>query len=423
MEDEDENSLLFENGRVVAGSINDLIGHLTPTAEYYPTEEYLFAFLLSCRFFIDPVDVLQQVMERCQIEQSNPDLPETATVAPHLLLFILQWTETFSNDFFRPSMMERLHEARRFCHNLDSTSSRGCNRLIQMLDNRLTDVKLKKKVPKSDSWEDVNFVRDKKPDLVAAQLNHIELDFLNNISCDQMISMLGKDIAEDSTCKDVDKYVNWFNHLSHFIASEILGPELGGARNLTMEYYMDVAVLCFSLGNFNSAMAILAGVNQSSITRLHKLSEKLDKNKTEHLQMLERQMSPSENFKTYRTALKKASEQHTCVIPFFTLLVKDIHTTFEIKKTRLENSEIINFEKCWELSKHLQEFQKYQSGVCELQADGNIQEDILIAKVLTEDGMSFASYEVEEPVTVNDIKRYKAFLEKRPPRRRSNSFY
>ena len=29
-----------------------------------------------------------------------------------------------------------------------------------------------------------------------------------------------------------------------------------------MEYYMDVAVSCFSIGNFNSAMAILAGLNQ-----------------------------------------------------------------------------------------------------------------------------------------------------------------
>ena len=54
--------------------------------------------------------------------------------------------------------MEKLHEARRFCQNLDPTCSRGCNRLIQMLDNRLTDVKTKKKVPKSESWVDVNLV-------------------------------------------------------------------------------------------------------------------------------------------------------------------------------------------------------------------------------------------------------------------------
>ena len=39
----------------------------------------------------------------------------------------------------------------------------------------------------------------------------------------------------------------------------------------------------------------------------------------------------------------------------------------------MEGTEIINFEKCWELARHLVEFQKYQSGVCDLQADGNIQ--------------------------------------------------
>ena len=40
---------------------------------------------------------------------------------------------------------------------------------------------------------------------------------------------------------------------------------------------------------------------------------------------------------------------------------------------QVEGTELINFDKCWELSRHLVEFQKYQSGVCDLQSDGNIQ--------------------------------------------------
>ena len=36
--------------------------------------------------------------------------------------------------------------------------------------------------------------------------------------------------------------------------------------------------------------------------------------------------------------------------------------------------------------------------------------------------MMFSSYETEEPVTVNDKKRYKAFLEK-APKQRMESFY
>ena len=99
-----------------------------------------------------------QVLERCQIEQANPDLPETATVAPHLALFLLQWVETFPNDFIRQAMMDKLHEALRFCKNLDPSCSRGCDRLIRLLDNRLVDVKSKKKVPKSDCLEKLDFV-------------------------------------------------------------------------------------------------------------------------------------------------------------------------------------------------------------------------------------------------------------------------
>ena len=48
-----------------------------------------------------------------------------------------------------------------------------------------------------------------KAELIASQLTHIELDYLNNIACDEMITMLGKDTAQDSLCSNVDKYVNW----------------------------------------------------------------------------------------------------------------------------------------------------------------------------------------------------------------------
>eukprot|EP00116_Pleurobrachia_bachei_P008102 sb/3468364/ len=168
-------------------------------------------------------------------------------------------------------MMDKLHEALRFCKNLDPSCSRGCDRLIRLLDNRLVDVKSKKKVPKSDCLEKLDFVRDIKPELIAAQLTHIEIDFLNNISFGEIISMLGKDVSKDkdpaTAWGNVEKYVNWFNHLSHFVATEVLSPELGAARNLTMEYYMDTAVACFSQGNFNSAMAILAGLNQPGVKR------------------------------------------------------------------------------------------------------------------------------------------------------------
>ena len=60
-------------------------------------------------------------------------------------------------------------------------------------------------------------VRDVKHELIAAQLTHIELDFLNNISCDEMISYLGKDMAADSSCQNVDKYVKWLLTLIYFI--------------------------------------------------------------------------------------------------------------------------------------------------------------------------------------------------------------
>ena len=46
--------------------------------------------------------------------------------------------------------------------------------------------------------------------MIAAQLTHLELDYLGNISCDEMITMLGKDVIDNSTCRNVENYVKWF---------------------------------------------------------------------------------------------------------------------------------------------------------------------------------------------------------------------
>ena len=62
-------ALVYRDGNLVSGSMEGLIQHMVPTAEYYPDRAYLFAFLLSSRLFIKPHELLGEVCALCDSQQ------------------------------------------------------------------------------------------------------------------------------------------------------------------------------------------------------------------------------------------------------------------------------------------------------------------------------------------------------------------
>ncbi|KAH0629812.1 hypothetical protein JD844_012210 [Phrynosoma platyrhinos] len=72
--DDDEGGLIFQDGNLTSASLDALIQHLTPTADYYPEKAYIFTFLLSSRLFIEPHELLSRVCHKC-IEQQQLDDP------------------------------------------------------------------------------------------------------------------------------------------------------------------------------------------------------------------------------------------------------------------------------------------------------------------------------------------------------------
>lgn len=77
-------------------------------------------------------------------------------------------------------------------------------------------------------------------------------------------------------------------------------------------------------------MAIVGGLNLSSVQRMKKTWRKVN---NEKLGILERQMDPSSNFSCYRSCLKAAmwrsegavQEREKVIVPFLTLFVKDLY--------------------------------------------------------------------------------------------------
>ncbi|KAB7505662.1 Ras-GEF domain-containing family member 1B [Armadillidium nasatum] len=111
--------------------------------------------------------------------------------------------------------------------------------------------------------------------ILAQQLTHIELERLSYIGPEEFVQAFAKDNLE-SSYKDLKKtnnlesYVQWFNRLSYLVATQACSPVKKKQRIRVIEMWIEVARECFNIGNFNSLMGVIAGLNMSPVARLKK---------------------------------------------------------------------------------------------------------------------------------------------------------
>uniref|UniRef100_A0AAQ4PGF9 RasGEF domain family, member 1Bb n=1 Tax=Gasterosteus aculeatus aculeatus TaxID=481459 RepID=A0AAQ4PGF9_GASAC len=411
--------MCYHDNSLVSASLEALIQHLVPTVDYYPDRSYVFTFLLSSRLFLHPYELMTRVCHLCVEQQRSGDALldkiRFREVAPKLVQLLTEWTETFPYDFRDERMMRCLNDMTQHVARGDEYSWRAMQQMTQRLIKRLSALgqyeeavsalsavamerpaSLKGRQAAGQRGDVMSACDD--PFVLAQQLTHIELDRLSFIGPEEFIQTFAmKDPLENHKgffrkrkTSNLEAYINWFNRLSYLVATEICMPVKKKQRARIIEFFIDVAQECFNIGNFNSLMAIITGMNMSPVARLRKTWSKVN---TDKFEILEHQMDPSSNFTNYRTALRGAtqrsetahSSQEKIVIPFFSLLIKDIYFLNEGCASKLTNGHI-NFEKLWELAKQVSEFLVWRQVICPFDRDRRILQYLVTTPVFTEDG-------------------------------------
>jgi hypothetical protein len=72
-------------------------------------------------------------------------------------------------------------------------------------------------------------------------------------------------MSTQETTGNITHYVNWFNHVTALVATEILRQSRKRHRVRVIEFFIDIAKECFQAGNFNSLMAIVAGLSLPAV--------------------------------------------------------------------------------------------------------------------------------------------------------------
>ncbi|KAL5017775.1 hypothetical protein ScPMuIL_003497 [Solemya velum] len=425
-------ALIFQDSHLTAGSLEALIQHLVPTDSYYPDRTYVFAFLLNSRLFIRPHELLCKVCEMCASQQdpSNNWSSKDSSVelGSRVMQLLSEWAELFPYDFRDERMMKQFEDITEKIGLIYPDLRKSVGNISHNLLNRLGQLDLYEEslykynvaavkksqshvVPTTDITESCT-----SPLHLAQQLTHLELERLSHIGPEEFVQAFAKEsihtvINNMKKTKNLEAYIQWFNRLSYFVATEICSHLKKKNRVKIVEYFMDVAKECINIGNFNSLMAIIAGMNMIPVARLKKMWAKVNLAKFE---ILEHQMNPSHNFGSYRSCLKAAmwrsegavEDREKIVVPFFSLFVKDLYFINEGCANKLQNG-AINFEKFWQMAKQISDFIGWQQVKCPFKKNVVLQNYILTMPVFSETTLSLASYECEQPETNYDRERHR----------------
>ncbi|XP_034518788.1 ras-GEF domain-containing family member 1A isoform X2 [Ailuropoda melanoleuca] len=424
--------LVFQEGRLISGSLEALMEHLVPTVDYYPDRTYIFTFLLSSRVFIPPHDLLARVGQICleqrQQLETGSEKTKLKSFSAKIVQLLKEWTEAFPYDFQDEKAMAELKAITHRVTQCDEENGTVKKAIAQMTQSLLLSLaarsqlqELREKL-RSPAMDKGSVLKAKPPAtqkdilgvccdplVLAQQLTHIELERVSSIHPEDLMQIVSHmDSRDKHRCRgdltktySLEAYDNWFNCLSMLVATEVCRVVKKKHRTRMLEFFIDVARECFNIGNFNSMMAIISGMNLSPVARLKKTWSKV---KTAKFDVLEHHMDPSSNFCNYRTALQGAtqrsqmanSSREKIVIPVFNLFVKDIYFLHKIHTNHLPNGHV-NFKKFWEISRQIHEFMTWTQVECPFEKDKKIQNYLLTAPIYSEEALFIASFESEGP--------------------------
>uniref|UniRef100_A0A9L0R3U7 RasGEF domain family member 1A n=2 Tax=Equus TaxID=9789 RepID=A0A9L0R3U7_HORSE len=399
--------LIFQDGRLISGSLEALMEHLVPTVDYYPDRTYIFTFLLSSRVFIPPHDLLARVGQICleqrQQLEAVSEKAKLKSFSAKIVQLLKEWTEAFPYDFQDEKAMVELKAITHRVTQCDEENGTVKKAIAQMTQSLLLSLAARSQL--QELREKLRSPAMDKGPILKAKPPAAQKDILG-VCCDPLV--LAQQLTHIELCRgdltktySLEAYDNWFNCLSMLVATEVCRVVKKKHRTRMLEFFIDVARECFNIGNFNSMMAIISGMNLSPVARLKKTWSKV---KTAKFDVLEHHMDPSSNFCNYRTALQGAtqrsqmanSSREKIVIPVFNLFVKDIYFLHKIHTNHLPNGHI-NFKKFWEISRQIHEFMTWTQVECPFEKDKKIQSYLLTAPIYSEEALFIASFESEGP--------------------------
>ncbi|EDW54116.1 GM18158 [Drosophila sechellia] len=272
--------IMYINGRIVSGPLDSLIETLLPKDVVDLDKEFVFSFLLSCRLFLRPHELLGRLLD------SVPD----SECLESLVSLLAEWTMKFPYDYRDERMMSHVKHIVARCSNshLEAAVSQTLSALLKRLtdlERHEADLRACQTNDKSASETPLNCPTATQYAQIVCRVEKKLAKHIGGeefLQCSSMIlldkqkkwdqpSTSGRSARSPGSEEDVQpgKPI-WIGsaRLRLFVCNEILQSVGIEGRSRTVELWSGVAQYCLLVGNYNSATAILESLESPAIARL-----------------------------------------------------------------------------------------------------------------------------------------------------------
>jgi hypothetical protein len=180
---------------------------------------------------------------------------------------------------------------------------------------------------------------------IARQMTLIEFRIFSKLKGSELLNQAWNREKLKYKSPNVLDLISRANRISFWVASCVVWHTKLADRAKCITKFIQVCQQLNQLHNYNSLIAIIAGLNISSVSRLKFSWAQVDKHSQEALKKLQAIFDPSSSYKVYRNIHKNATSKGPC-LPYIATPLSDLTFTEDGNPDELQNSkELINFVK------------------------------------------------------------------------------
>jgi len=386
-----------DKGHMMGGNINQLLNHLTNLAD----NAFIKTFLTMMNSFTTPRVLFEKLKTRfAGPPDKSMDEKELLRIRLRICVVLNLWVENHFSDFYPLLLAE-------FEMFIDSFTKLGqqMTEASKKLNKTLAKKKLEMpKIPK-DLFEPfcmpvtkshfVQIFMDVPEDIIARQFTLIEFDVFMRVKDKELLDQSWTKPKLRYRSPNVTSLIERANVVSFWVATMILSGLKGNDRAQILTKFIRIGQQLEMMGNFNTLIAIIAGINLSAINRLKFTLSKLDKSVAIALKRLEENFIPQNSFRNYRGVFTVAQSKGP-VMPYLGISLTDLVFTEDGNPNSLQgNEELINFQKRNLVCEIINDLKMSQDQHYTFQPDGLIHPMLLAISPLDDNELYALSLEKE----------------------------
>lgn len=358
--DNPENIIFSSDLRLRAATLNKIVERLTMADPPVDITNLVKTFVTTYRSMATPGEVLKRLIERWEVPAERES--ESVPIRLRVVNLLRAWLEANFKDFatadiarlrdFVDSKLMNSPSHAKFGVLISEFLKKKLTSHVDDVKQTLVELKLDPKIPLSPS----KFITVFDEMEIAKQLTLVEFSIYRSIQPVELLSQSWNVEKLKYRAKNVRALIQRSTALSMYVASCVLWQPTLKDRARVLTRIIRIAEHLRRFNNFNSLMAIISGLNLSSVRRLKHTWSELNANDVKSFESLEQVMSSDSAFSVYRNSIKSINPP--CV-PFLGVYLTDL--TFSDDGNPDFVNGLINFSKREQIYTVIQELLQYQN--------------------------------------------------------------